>query len=680
MRSKSSIANKLLIAVISLVLILFTIAGVIIYKETNEVIEELAKKQAIDESRIISLDIESYFSSKASIVRALAKSDNIISYIKSTEEISNREAVKYLPDYEVIRKTLYNIQESDDDLGLVCLALEKNNNLVSGKKSYKVNDDYDLLKRSWYVNAIKNNSVYYSSPYIGSTTKKLSVSVVAPIFEGSRSIGAADIDIFIDKITEMMEKLKIGENSFSILIDDKGTIVYCPEKDKILKENITDYSDEFMGLGDLVNIQESGIKKYEKDGRAMYLVHSPIKVNGWTVLVSVDGKYIANKVDYIKKFLLYVYIFVIIALCLVIFILTKKMLRNVPIILDGFSRVEKGDLSCKLEVETNDEIGEISRKFNLMVTSIRNLVKKSNKISQDVLNAASNLASSSQEVSVSIEEVSNAVEEIAKGVNNQTLDIERGVATVLKMDKKFNTLLEDNNNILGSVNNINSTSKNGVKVIEELIDKTRLNNVSIKNIEGVIFELNRKSENIGNMLDTINTIAQQTNLLALNASIEAARAGDAGKGFAVVADEIRKLAEESEAAADNIKSVINDIQTNTKESVETMKEVSHSFFLQSETVKDVDKAFSEINDMIKNITDKIVTIGNDINEVNRDKDEVMLVMENISAVSEETAASSEEVSASMEQQSNTIEQVANASSKLNELVEELDEEINKFKI
>jgi methyl-accepting chemotaxis protein len=195
-----------------------------------------------------------------------------------------------------------------------------------------------------------------------------------------------------------------------------------------------------------------------------------------------------------------------------------------------------------------------------------------------------------------------------------------------------------------------------------------------------IAELNNQTKDIDSILEAITGIAEQTNLLALNASIEAARAGEHGRGFAVVADEIRKLAEESNQSAEQIRVIVNNIQRDSEKTVEEMAAVENITKEQTSAVDEMSKSFKTISSAIEAIASKIDAISTSVGELTSDKDHLVSSIQNISAVSQETAAGAEQVSAATEQQRIAVGEVAQSAELLNEISLKLNEELNKFKI
>ncbi|WP_098438906.1 methyl-accepting chemotaxis protein [Bacillus sp. es.034] len=189
-----------------------------------------------------------------------------------------------------------------------------------------------------------------------------------------------------------------------------------------------------------------------------------------------------------------------------------------------------------------------------------------------------------------------------------------------------------------------------------------------------------KINEIDTVIHSINAISDQTNLLVLNASIDTARAGEHGKGFAVVAEEVRKLAEQSARATDQVRMTIQDIQSQSNQATIEMNTTRKNADEQTPVVKKTEDAFHSISSMIDNMVSPIQGISQKVKFLTSHKDDVVGVIQSISAPAKQSTASSEEVSASTEQQLMALNSIAHSAASLNKASISLAEVSSKFKV
>ncbi|RKZ30103.1 hypothetical protein DRQ33_08165 [bacterium] len=293
-----------------------------------------------------------------------------------------------------------------------------------------------------------------------------------------------------------------------------------------------------------------------------------------------------------------------------------------------------GDLTAKVPISSKDEVGELGTSFNNMIDGLRGIIEKVLLTANEVSEMVKQLSSSSQDINATLQEVSSTVQEISAGSARTAQQVSETSRVVEEMTSSIVSLTQDSQAAVEKMNMISETVTDTMNVINQLAEH---------------------SSEIQEFVKIISDIANQTNLLALNASIEAARAGEAGRGFTVVAEEVKKLAEDSAEAADQIGHLINDIISKIDAAVNNMKQ----------STKTVQEGKTVITDVSTRIQDIMAAGAKDV----EDKiSEISAMSENAASATEETSAATEEIASSMEQMTHLIQLLITREDELRELV------------
>ena len=656
-----SLKVKLIVIFVLVIAISLLALGIMSYKNTVKVVYEGYTQSNVDLVREVEESVENYMSKYHVAIQIYADNDTVksIDVDPGSDLWMKREFKKFLANNPEVL-SLY-------------LGTEKGE-MVDPTWS-DIPDDYDPRTKDWYKMTKEKMSVAWTEPYIDTATNRMILSVAAPVYDHKDEfIGIVSMDIDIQALSDQMGRIKIGQNGYPVLIDQDLKMITHNDPEMVgVKLPVKE-------IEDAITNQNEGIVEYEWKGKDKFATFKKFDELGWTILVTLDH----DEVNVLTRPILYATI-VLVIICLIIgaiiaIVLSKQIVKPIILLEETMEIVKNGDLTVRSHVKTQDEIGKMSNNFNVMIDHFSEMLSQSKSVAQKVSVAAEDLASSSEEVSASSEEVARTIEEIAFGASQQSSETEHGATLIMSLSQKLDILNKDSELMAKSAKEVNESNTNGALAMNELKIKTQENNESTIRIEEAIIELEKKSFEIGSILDTITSVADQTNLLALNASIEAARAGEHGRGFAVVAEEIRKLAEGSNEAAGTIKQIVDRIQSESRHTVSVMAEVKDRSKEQESAVYSVNQVFNEINRSTETISEVISEVVNFIDGVNKDKDEIVLSIEKISAVSEEAAAASEEVTASVQQQSVAMDDVASSAEQLNYMAEELQREINQFKI
>ncbi|MCT4509377.1 MAG: methyl-accepting chemotaxis protein [Tepidibacter sp.] len=664
MNKKIGIKEKLISLILLLVIIPMLILGISTKVKTSKIVNSNFAKNTQALNKQIAYTVKNYFSKYGRGANLLGQNINF------KDIATNPEHEPYL--YDLLKA----YKESSPEILHIYMGTEQGNMKIY--PSVDLPEGYDPRERGWYQSVKEKQSENISNPYQDAAAGGLVVTYSVPVYDLNNNFtGVIGVDLPIKELNDEISSIKIGEKGYPYILDSQGNFIVHKNENLIGKEIPVKEIKEA-----LINESDIAYYEWEENGKiySKFSVLTRMPDLGWTILSSTYLDEVDEDVNSILLFIAIVGIGTIIVASIIGYIFTNKITNPIKSIVEAMKKVRNGDFTVKTNIKSSDEIGVLAQNFNDMIENVENLLVDAKEVSKEVSDASTNLAAVSEETSASAEEIARTVEEIASGATNQAQDAEEGVRLISRLNQKFVELSDNSKNMLETTSQISDVNEIGIKSVHELKESNNLNNDSISKVEYAINQLSEKSNHIEGILLTINSIAEQTNLLALNASIEAARAGEAGKGFAVVADEIRKLAEGSGKATNEIKEIVDAIQQESANTVNIMKEVKDVSFNQTKSVEDVNESFNKISTSIDAITMSIEAVSEHINDVMNDKNSIVESIENISAVSEETAAGSEEVTASVQQQSMAIEEVAKSAQNLNELSLKLNSQISKFNI
>ncbi len=323
-------------------------------------------------------------------------------------------------------------------------------------------------------------------------------------------------------------------------------------------------------------------------------------------------------------------------------LIINPIIKNTRTVTDLISRsYAEGNLEEEVPesmISAGDEYGELARGLKKMQGSMKDAVIKLNALKDQIVKSGEGLSASSQQMNASLEEVASTVNEFT----GQTTELAESATNMNQVSAE----LAEN-------------TQEGLTVVNDAVDGMGSVSDVMEELKGSVDELNEKSGAITNIINSIRGIADQTNLLALNAAIEAARAGDAGKGFAVVAEEIRKLADQSSTATNDISDIIGEIQNQVGDTVSRMD--------------------SGREDVVENIN-KVKKAGEIIMGLVRGVESVTENIQRVAEASQNIGSESEELAASIEEQSSTMHEVAESANLLQEVIKDIDAALDWFKI
>lgn len=555
-------------------------------------------------------------------------------------------------------------------------------------------------ERDYFKKVLTTQKAVISDPLISKTTGKLAVVLAVPVKNNSQLSGVLVGTFSVDRLTEKIKDMKFLDTGYGQLSDDSGMIIAHPKRpDLVGKLNLLDkkinpelklqqseLDDRLITLFKTAaqsGKQSRGVYSFV-DGVDRVAVCTPIDLPGgqrWVMTVAAPEVEATHEMSALARTMFIISIICLIITTVAIIILARRFAKPISIIRDECLLLSQGDLrERKAKVSSEDEIGQLAKGFREMRTHLHDLVAKVHDQSEQLAASSEELTASADQSAQAANQVAASITDVAKGAVQQQTIVNETSAVVEQMSASIQQVAATANEVAGqsaqAANRANEGTTSVNKAVEQMTQIEKTVNTSAK----VIAELGERSKEIGDIVATISGIAGQTNLLALNAAIEAARAGEQGRGFAVVAEEVRKLAEQSQQATEQISALIGGIQGDTDKAVIAMNDGTREVKLGAEVVNAAGHAFQEIVDLVTQVSDRVKEIAVAIDQMASGSQQIVGSVNKIDILSKQATGEAQTVSAATEEQSASMEEIASSSQSLATLATDLREAVSKFRV
>ncbi|GLJ00811.1 MULTISPECIES: methyl-accepting chemotaxis protein [Bacillus] len=535
----------------------------------------------------------------------------------------------------------------------------------------KMPDGYDPRERPWYQEALKaeNGKQVITKPYVAASTGKMVITIAQKTKDGSGVIG---LDMEIDSLLQKLKEIKIGQKGYAFMMEKDQTVLADPTQKSGSQVN--------ENLASIIYKNKEGSGSYTLKGTDKKVAYVTNELTGW----KIGGTMLVSEVEEAAKPVfntaIIVFSITLVVAGTLIFFIVRSISKRLSNLARFSKKVSDGDLRDKLQIQSDDEIGQVGKGFNTMIDSLRSLIGAVQTSVENVASSSEELTASAGQTSKATEHITLAIEQFSSGNESQNDKVELSSVELEEMNRGLQNMNESAESITASSIKSTDIAGEGGQLVEKTASQMNVIDQSVKKAENVISALENKSKDITQILGVINGIADQTNLLALNAAIEAARAGESGRGFSVVAEEVRKLAVQSANSAKEIENLIKEIVQDIDVSQEVFTTVNREVQSGLSFTEQTRVSFHNIFEMTKEISNQLQTMNQTVVQLSKGSAHVSEAVREIADVSRESSANIQDIAASAEEQLASMEEISSSSATLSSMAEELRDLISKFKV
>ncbi len=635
----------------SVILVFVLVAAVAIFMVASTIISSKEKELTL-ESKAASNQLTAFIDQYTRGTEQLAVNPDIIQLMNETKP---GDYILKSKKMESVMKYLVCIANTDTENVMAVWISDLDASVLAQSDGYISGEGWDITGRGWY-GCITEKKTILTAPYIDSSTGKMILSAASPVYDEATGevLGAVGMDIALDHMTNIMRDYKIGRNGYVLLLSENGTFLYHPENDFIQK-NIKDVNLS-QNVVDAVSSKRSEFLKYKVDGTTKYGSLELVGDTGYLVLSSLPmSEYYAILIAMlIALIILFAVGILLIALSI------KRSAANLtkPILALNHTaqQLAAGNLDVRLEITSNDEIGELGESIGKTVSRLKEYIVYIDETAETLTRIAdgklrialkNDYVGEFQKIKTALLNISSSMNDVMEGINASSGRVSAGASELANASQMLaesaelqaasvEELAATTNSVADHVEESHRDAEISAKETAKVTAMIEQNQEKMTMMMDAMEEIRKTSQQVVGIIQAIEEIADQTNLLSLNASIEAARAGDAGKGFAVVADEIGKLALESAKAASSTRSLI-------ELSIEEISKGNNIAIDAMAALEESVSAVDHVNEMIKNTARNSAVQAESMEQLRIGIDEIARVIQDNSAASQETSATSDEL-------------------------------------
>lgn len=710
-----SLMSKLLILFLLSIIIPLSVLGVLTYTNTEKIMRTSMEDNLQKILDRVKNEVDLQTNAVKEKVEILNKMEIVTTY---ADELNKGEVTKdTLQDTEKLIKDFFaSISDVCEDI----IIMDKKGSVIMDSENSKFigMNNYD---REYFQESITGKNVW-SEVIKSKSSNEPIITYNMPLKDSSGNTqGVITTSVKLESITNVLSNVTVGNTGYAFMIDKDGVMLYHPIKDKILTENAIKSNRNNTELYNILTSMANGEESkgtYTLDGIDKLVVYRPSGSFSIGLIIPVK-EYMVGAVAIRDKTFLIAIITVILGAILAI-IVSKQITKPIINLMKLMKIAENGDLTVSADINSKDEIGQLSESFNNMILGQRNTIinieqvtnvvastsLESKAISEEMASSAETQTASTEELTAAIDQMSKAIISVTDNITSMAGnvdDITNSMREITSSSEELANNAEESSKGINEVSNVieeintsieriaensitaSNESQKTVEVAEEgkaIVENTigEMENIIsvVHKVNDVIRELGNAAGEIGEIVEVINDIAEQTNLLSLNASIEAARAGEHGKGFAVVASAIGNLAEKSGAATKDIAKLINEIQKEVKNAVKATEVGASQVDNGVELVKNTGQAFDKIFHAVNNSSKLINEIASSIEEQSKANHSIMNSINKIndmslhvSSIAEEQTACAGEALHKIEDINNSVQDIASASEEQSSSSEEI---------